>query len=88
MKGETKNDPELCQGAGFSGGRVSSTTLSALRTAPILPPPVWPTICPPSAASSFEKEVSIMGKALADPERPFVAVLGGAKVSDKLECHQ
>ncbi len=31
-----------------------------------------------------EKEVSIMGKALADPERPFVAILGGAKVSDKL----
>ena len=31
-----------------------------------------------------EKEVSIMGKALADPTRPFVAILGGAKVSDKL----
>ena len=31
-----------------------------------------------------EKEVSIMGKALANPERPFVAILGGAKVSDKL----
>ena len=30
------------------------------------------------------KEVGIMGKALADPERPFVAILGGAKVSDKL----
>ena len=31
-----------------------------------------------------QKEVSIMGKALSDPERPFVAILGGAKVSDKL----
>ncbi|WP_409227910.1 phosphoglycerate kinase [Gudongella sp. SC589] len=31
-----------------------------------------------------EKEVSIMGKALEDPERPFVAILGGAKVSDKI----
>ena len=38
------------------------------------------------AVSGFlvQKEVSIMGKALSDPERPFVAVLGGAKVSDKL----
>ena len=32
----------------------------------------------------IEKEIGIMGKALADPERPFVAILGGAKVSDKL----
>lgn len=31
-----------------------------------------------------EKEVSIMGKALEDPEKPFVAILGGAKVSDKI----
>jgi len=31
-----------------------------------------------------DKELSIMGKALADPKRPFVAVLGGAKVSDKI----
>ena len=30
------------------------------------------------------KEVGIMGKALEDPARPFVAILGGAKVSDKL----
>ena len=30
------------------------------------------------------KELSIMGKALADPARPFVAILGGAKVSDKI----
>lgn len=31
-----------------------------------------------------EKEIAIMGKALEDPERPFVAILGGAKVSDKI----
>ena len=30
------------------------------------------------------KELEIMGKALDDPKRPFVAVLGGAKISDKL----
>ena len=32
----------------------------------------------------IEKEISIMGKALENPARPFVAVLGGAKISDKL----
>ena len=31
-----------------------------------------------------EKEVTIMGKALEDPEKPFLAILGGAKVSDKI----
>ncbi len=30
------------------------------------------------------KEIGVMGKALANPDRPFVAILGGAKVSDKL----
>ena len=32
----------------------------------------------------INKEISIMGKALADPARPFVSILGGAKVSDKI----
>ncbi|MBQ7153219.1 MAG: phosphoglycerate kinase [Clostridia bacterium] len=32
----------------------------------------------------IQKEISVMGKALENPARPFVAVLGGAKVSDKI----
>ncbi len=32
----------------------------------------------------MQKEVDIMGKALSDPDRPFVAIIGGAKVSDKI----
>ena len=32
----------------------------------------------------IQKEISVMGKALAEPVRPFVAILGGAKVSDKI----
>ena len=32
----------------------------------------------------IKKELDFMGKAISDPERPFVAILGGAKVSDKI----
>jgi phosphoglycerate kinase len=32
----------------------------------------------------MQKEVDVMGKALANPDRPFVAIIGGAKVSDKI----
>lgn len=39
---------------------------------------------PAVAGFLMEKEVSVMGKALTSPERPFVAVIGGAKVSDKI----
>ncbi|HUY82142.1 MAG TPA: phosphoglycerate kinase [Acidobacteriaceae bacterium] len=38
-----------------------------------------------AAGLLMEKELNYMGKALTDPARPFVAILGGAKVSDKIE---
>ncbi|SCG83010.1 phosphoglycerate kinase [Proteiniborus sp. DW1] len=39
----------------------------------------------PSASGYLvKKEIEIMGKAMSNPERPFVAILGGAKVSDKI----
>jgi phosphoglycerate kinase len=41
-----------------------------------------------AAGLLMANEVNYLGKALSDPERPFVAVLGGAKVSDKLEVIQ
>ena len=38
-----------------------------------------------AAGLLMEKELAYLGKALSNPERPFVTVLGGAKVSDKIE---
>ena len=41
-----------------------------------------------AAGLLMEKELAYLGKAVSNPERPFVAVLGGAKVSDKIEVVQ
>ncbi len=41
-----------------------------------------------AAGLLMEKELAYMGKAISNPDRPFVAVLGGAKVSDKIEVVQ
>ncbi len=83
IKGETKNDPELSKAladladifVNDAFGTAHRAHSSTAGVAEYLP-----------AVSGFlvQKEVSIMGKALANPERPFVAILGGAKVSDKL----
>jgi phosphoglycerate kinase len=41
-----------------------------------------------AAGLLMEKELAYLGKAISNPERPFAAVLGGAKVSDKIEVVQ
>ena len=83
-KGETKNDPELSKAlASLAEIYVNDAFGSAHRahasTAGVAE--YLPAVC----GYLIGKEVGIMGKALADPERPFVAILGGAKVSDKLD---
>ena len=39
---------------------------------------------PSACGYLIQKEITVMGQALEDPKRPFVAILGGAKVSDKI----
>ena len=80
---EEKNDPgfakELADMAELyvsdAFGTVHRAHASTVGVAAYLP-----------AVSGFlvARELSVMGKALDDPKRPFVAVLGGAKVSDKI----
>ena len=83
MKGETKNDPELSKELAsmadiFVNDAFGTAHRAHSSTAGVAD--YLPAVC----GYLVQKEVSIMGKALANPERPFVAILGGAKVSDKL----
>ena len=84
-KGEEKNDPEFSKKlASFAEVFVNDAFGSAHRahasTAGVAQFGGLPAVC----GYLIQKEISIMGKALEDPKRPFVAILGGAKVSDKI----
>ena len=82
-KEEEKNDPEFARAlASLADIYVNDAFGTAHRahasTAGVAA--YLPAVC----GFLIEKEISVMGKALADPARPFVAILGGAKVSDKI----
>ena len=83
IKGETKNDPELSKDLAsladiFVNDAFGTAHRAHSSTAGVAD--YLPAVC----GYLVQKEVGVMGKALAAPERPFVAILGGAKVSDKL----
>ena len=83
-KEEEKNDPEFAKKlASLAEIYVNDAFGTAHRahasTAGVAD--YLPAVC----GYLIEKEISVMGKALSDPERPFVAILGGAKVADKLK---
>ena len=82
-KEEEKNDPEFAKAlASLAEVYVNDAFGTAHRahasTAGVAN--YLPAVC----GYLIKKEIEIMGKALSNPERPFVAILGGAKVSDKI----
>ncbi len=82
-KGETKNDAELSKKLASMADIFVNDAFGTAHRAHSSTAGVADYL-PAACGYLIEKEIGIMGKALADPERPFVAILGGAKVSDKL----
>lgn len=81
--GEEKNDPELARKMAaladvFVNDAFGTAHRAHASTAGIA------AFIPACAGFLMEKEVAALGKLLEDPERPFAAVIGGAKVSDKM----
>ncbi len=80
---ETKNDPEYAKELASLGEIYVSDAFGAVHRAHASTAGVadyLPAVC----GYLIQKEISIMGKALQNPAKPFVAILGGAKVSDKI----
>ncbi len=82
-KGESKNDPELAKywaslGDLFVEDAFGSVHRAHASTAGI------PSILPSALGFLVEKEVKMLGAAVDTPVHPFVAIIGGAKVSDKI----
>ena len=82
-KGEEKNDPAFAKELASLAEVFVNDAFGAAHRAHASTAGVadyLPAVC----GYLIQKEIGVMGKALADPERPFVAILGGAKVKDKL----
>ena len=82
-KGETKNDPELAKAMASMAEVYVSDAFGAVHRAHASTAGVAAYL-PAVSGFLIEKELEIMGGALANPKRPLVAILGGSKVSSKI----
>ena len=81
--GETKNDPELSKALASMAELYVSDAFGAVHRAHASTAGVAAYL-PAVSGFLIQKELEVMGSALADPKRPLVAILGGAKVSGKI----
>ena len=81
--GETKNDPELAKDMASMAEVYVSDAFGAVHRAHASTAGVAAYL-PAVSGFLIQKELEIMGGALANPKRPLVAILGGSKVSSKI----
>lgn len=80
---EEKNDPEFAKKLAELGDLYVNDAFGTAHRAHASTAGVA-NYLPSAIGFLIKKEIDIMGKALTQPDRPFVAILGGAKVSDKI----
>ena len=82
-KGESKNDEELGKYWASLGELYVSDAFGSVHRAHASTVGI-PTYLPSAVGFLIEKELKFLGDAVENPVRPFVGILGGAKVADKL----
>ncbi len=83
-KEEEKNDPEFAKELASLAEVYVNDAFGTAHRAHASTEGVSHYLTPSVAGYLIGKELSVMGGALENPQRPFVAILGGAKVSDKI----
>lgn len=83
-KGESKNDPELGKYWAGLGDMFVEDAFGSVHRAHASTVGIPSNLEDNALGFLVEKEVDMLGKAVDDPVHPFVAILGGAKVSDKI----
>ncbi|WP_430791054.1 phosphoglycerate kinase [Virgibacillus flavescens] len=81
--GEEKNDDELAQEFANMADFYVNDAFGAAHRAHASTAGVANKL-PSAAGLLMEKEIDVLGKALKNPDRPFTAIIGGAKVKDKI----